>query len=180
MARKLFISAGHGGVDGGASHGGYTERDLAISFRNALVKELYVLGVSAEVDPNTNALVKTLAYIKGKFGAKDILVDIHFNAGGGTGTEVIVPTVSSPFEKQLAQRIADVINTVTGLKKRGGGVKTEIDTARKTLGWMRPNSENILLEICFIDSKLDMAVYTANEFKLAKEIAKVLYDFSKI
>ena len=45
---------------------------------------------------------------------------------------------------------------------------------------MRPNSENILLEVCFIDSKLDMAVYTVNEFKLAKEIAKVLYDFSKI
>ena len=180
MARKLFISAGHGGVDGGAAHGGYTERDLAISFRNALVKELSILGVSAQVDPDSNALVKTLAYIKGKFGAKDILVDIHFNAGGGTGTEVIIPNVSSPFEKQLAQRIADVINVVTGLKKRGGGVKTEIDTARKSLGWMRPNSENILLEICFIDSKLDMAVYIANEFKLAKEIAKVLYDFSKI
>lgn len=180
MARKLFISAGHGGADGGAAHGGYTERDLAISFRNALVKELSVLGVCAQTDPDSNALAKTLAYIKGKFGAKDILVDIHFNAGGGTGTEVIIPNVSSAFEKQLAQRIADVINTITGLKKRGGGVKTESDTARKTLGWMRPNSENILLEICFIDSKLDMAVYTANEFKLAKEIAKVLSDFSKL
>lgn len=180
MPRKLFISAGHGGSDGGAAHGVYIERDLAISFRNALVKELTVLGVPAQTDPDTNALAKTLAFIKGKFGAKDILVDIHFNAGGGTGTEVIVPNVSSSFEKQLAQRIADVINTVTGLKKRGGGVKTETDTARKTLGWMRPNSENILLEICFIDSKTDMAVYIANELKLAKEIAKVLHDFSKI
>lgn len=180
MSRKLFISAGHGGVDGGAAHGGYIERDLAISFRNLLVKELAKLGVSAQTDPDSNALAKTLAYIKGKFGGKDILIDIHFNAGGGTGTEVIIPNVSSSFEKQLAQRIADVINSVTGLKKRGGGVKTETDTARKTLGWMRPNSENILLEICFIDSKVDMAIYTANTVKLAKEIAKVLYDFSKI
>ena len=180
MARKIFISAGHGGVDGGASHGGYTERDLAISFRNALVKELSVLGISAQTDPDSNGLAKTLSFIKGKFGAKDILVDIHFNAGGGTGTEVIIPNVSTPFEKQLAQRIADVINTVTGLKKRGGGVKTEADTARKTLGWMRPNSENILLEICFIDSKTDMTVYALNQFKLAKEIAKVLSDFSKL
>lgn len=180
MARKLFISAGHGGTDGGAAFGTYIERDLAISFRNALVKELGVLGVSAQTDADTNALVKTLAFIKGKFGIKDILVDIHFNAGGGTGTEVIIPNISTPFEKQLAQRIADVINTVTGLKKRGGGVKTEADTARKTLGWMRPNSENILLEICFIDSKTDMAVYTKNEGKLAKEIAKVLLDFSKL
>ena len=180
MARKIFISAGHGGVDSGASHGKYIERDLAISFRNSLVKELSILGVSAETDPDSNALVQTLAYIKGKFGAKDILVDIHFNAGGGTGTEVIIPNISSPFEKQLAQRIADVISTITGFKKRGGGVKPESDTARKTLGWMRPNSENVLLEVCFIDSKTDMSVYTANEGKLAKEIAKVLYDFSKI
>jgi N-acetylmuramoyl-L-alanine amidase len=180
MARKLFISAGHGGSDGGASHGSYTERDLAIDFRNALIKELNLLGVSAQTDPDTNALAKTLAFIKGKFGVKDILVDIHFNAGGGTGTEVIIPNVSTSFEKQLAQRIADVINTVTGLKKRGGGVKTETDTARKTLGWMRPNSENILLEICFIDSKTDMAVYKKNELKLAKEIARVLFDFSKL
>ena len=47
MARKLFISAGHGGSDGGAAHGVYIERDLAISFRNALIKELNLLGVSA-------------------------------------------------------------------------------------------------------------------------------------
>lgn len=180
MARKLFISAGHGGSDGGAAHGIYIERDLAISFRNTLVKELAVLGAFAQTDPDNNALAKTLAFIRGKFGSKDILVDIHFNAGGGTGTEIIIPNLSTLFEKQLAQSIADVINTVTGLKKRGGGVKTETDTARKTLGWMRPNSENILLEICFIDSKTDMAVYTANELKLAKEIARVLFNFSRL
>jgi N-acetylmuramoyl-L-alanine amidase len=180
MARKIFISAGHGGIDAGASHGGYTERDLTISFRNNLVKELSKLRISASTDPDTNALAQTLAFIKGKFGVKDILLDIHFNAGGGTGTEVIIPDVYSPFEKQLAQRIADSISTVTGLKKRGGGVKTEKDTARKSLGWMRPNSENILIEMCFLDNKLDMAVYTVNEFKLAKEIAKILSDFSKI
>jgi N-acetylmuramoyl-L-alanine amidase len=180
MARKIFISAGHGGNDTGATFESYFERDLTISFRNALVKELSLLGISAETDPDSNALVKTLAYIKGKFGAKDILVDIHFNSGGGTGTEVIVPNINTPFEKQLAQRIADVINTVTGLKKRGGGVKPESETDRKTLGWMRPNSENILLELCFIDNKTDMAVYTLNKFRLAKEIAKILSDFSKI
>lgn len=180
MARKVFVSSGHGGNDTGAVEGIYIERDLAIEFRNLLVKELQILGVECSIDADVNALKQTLDFIKGKFLPSDILLDIHFNAGGGTGVEIIVPNVSTPFEKQLAQRIADVINTVTGLKKRGGGVKPESETARKTLGWMRPNSENILIEMCFIDNKTDMAVYNLNKYRIAKEIAKILSDFSKI
>lgn len=180
MARKVFVSSGHGGSDTGAIDGIYIERDLTIEFRNLLVKELQALNVECSTDPDVNALKQTLDFIKGKFLPSDILLDIHFNAGGGTGVEVIIPNVSSPFEKQLAQRIADVVNTVTGLKKRGGGVKPESETARKTLGWMRPNSENILIEMCFIDNKTDMAVYSLNKYRLAKEIAKTLSDFSKI
>jgi len=180
MARKVFVSSGHGGSDTGAIDGPYIERDLAIEFRNLLVKELQTLGVQCSIDADVNALKQTLDFIKGKFLPSDILLDIHFNAGGGTGVEIIVPNVSTPFEKQLAQRIADVINTVTGLKKRGGGVKPESETARKTLGWMRPNSENVLIEMCFIDNKTDMTVYNLNKYRIAKEIAKILSDFSKI
>lgn len=180
MARKVFVSSGHGGSDTGAIDGPYIERDLAIEFRNLLVKELQILGVECSIDADVNALKQTLDFIKGKFLPSDILLDIHFNAGGGTGVEIIVPNVSTPFEKQLAQRIADVINTVTGLKKRGGGVKPESETARKTLGWMRPNSENVLIEMCFIDNKTDMTVYNLNKYRIAKEIAKILSDFSKI
>jgi len=180
MARKVFISSGHGGSDTGAINGSYVERDLTIEFRNLLVRELTALGVKCSIDADVNALRQTLDFIKGKFLPSDILLDIHFNAGGGTGVEIIIPNVSTPFEKQLAQRIADVINTVTGLKKRGGGVKPESETARKTIGWMRPNSENILIEMCFIDNKTDMTVYNLNKYKIAKEIAKTLSDFSKI
>lgn len=180
MARKVFVSSGHGGSDTGAIDGPYIERDLAIEFRNLLVKELQALAVECSIDADVNALKQTLDFIKGKFLPSDILLDIHFNAGGGTGVEIIIPNVSTPFEKQLAQRIADVINTVTGLKKRGGGVKPESETARKTLGWMRPNSENVLIEMCFIDNKTDMAVYNLNKYRIAKEIAKILSDFSKI
>src|SRR5574343_1382 len=178
--RKIFVSAGHGGVDSGASGNGYLEKDLTIELRNLVVKELAVLGIKAETDPDTNPLVKTLAFIKGKFGIKDILFDIHWNAGGGTGVEVIIPKVSSSFERQLAQRIADAISSSTGFKKRNGGVKTEEETARKTLGWMRPSAENILLETCFIDSKSDMSIYQLNKVRIAKDIAKVLADFAKL
>lgn len=183
MARKIFISAGHTNVKGqdeGAVFGKYVEGELTVDFRNILVKDLIVLGVTPSTDVDSNALSATLAFIKGKFGAADILLDIHFNAGGGSGVEVIIPNNSSSFEKQLAQRIADSINTITGLKKRAGGVKPESDTARKRLGWMRPNSENILIEMCFIDNKTDMMVYELNKYRISKEIAKILSDFSKL
>lgn len=180
MARKIFVSSGHGGKDGGASSGGFIERDLTIEFKNLLTTELQKLGVKWSIDADTNALVETLAFIKSKFLPSDILLDIHFNAGGGEGVEVVVPNVASSFEKQLAQRIADVISTLTGFKKRQGGVIPESSTARKTLGWMKPNCENVLIEMCFIDNKSDMLTYQLNKVKIAKELAKVISDFTKL
>jgi hypothetical protein len=180
MARKIFVSSGHGGIDKGASSGQFIERDLTIEFRNLLTLELQKLGVKWSVDADTNALKQTLDFIKGKFLPLDILLDIHFNAGGGEGVEVVIPNVSSAFEQRLAQSIVDTISKLTGFKKRQGGVIPESSTARKTLGWMRPNSENVLIEMCFIDNKSDMLTYQLNKVKIAKEVAKVISDFTKL
>ena len=178
--RKLIISAGHGGIDSGAVSGPYIERDLAIELRDLIVKELLErYNITAIVDPNKNKLAETLAWIRGKFGSKDILLDLHWNAGGGTGIEVIVPDNPSGFEQVLAQSLADKISDLTTWKKRGGGVKKESDTARKKLGWMRPLAENVLIEMCFIDNKLDMAVYQANKKSIASIIAAVLVTYAK-
>lgn len=77
MARKIIISAGHGGTDPGASGNGYIERDLAIELRDLIIVELKALGINALTDDNRNALSQTLAWLRGKFSDKDILVDIH-------------------------------------------------------------------------------------------------------
>lgn len=178
--RKIIISAGHGGTDPGAVSGSYIERDLAIELRNLVVTELKTLGINALVDDDKNALKQTLAWLRGKFGSKDILFDIHWNAAASPeakGTEVIVPDVSSQFEKDLAKSILKVF-TDLGFKDRG--VKPEALTARKKLGWMRPTAENVLLEVCFITSKLDMRLYEGNRNTIAKRLASVLNHYSKI
>jgi hypothetical protein len=59
---------------------GYIERDLAIELRNLVAGELRLLGVPYEIDADKNALAATMQWRKGKFTAKDILVDIHWNA----------------------------------------------------------------------------------------------------
>lgn len=176
MPRKLFVSAGHGGSDPGATYKGFVEADLNIEFRDILVAELRAFGIEAITDPNENYTRKTLAWLRGKFGSKDILFDIHFNAGptASHGSEVIVPNVASAFEKALATEICAALSTF-GFKNRG--VKPESQTFRKSLAWMKPNAENVLIEIGFITNETDMRLYESNKRGIARKVANILKDY---
>jgi N-acetylmuramoyl-L-alanine amidase len=180
MSRKIFLSAGHGGVDSGAVGNGYIERDLTIDLRNHVVRELKALGIVPSIDDDKNALAQTLAWLRGKFGSKDILLDLHWNAAANPeakGSEVIIPDISSQFEKDLAKALLNVFTEV-GFRDRG--VKAEALTARKKLGWMRPAAENVLIEVCFISNLTDMKLYEANKKNIAKKIANILNQYSKL
>jgi N-acetylmuramoyl-L-alanine amidase len=177
--KTLIIGAGHGGSDPGASGNGYIERDLAIECRYLLVAELKKLGVSPLVDPDTNALKEALAYFKPYFNAESVNVDIHWNAGGetATGTEVLINTTATPFEKQLGDKIAGTIATILGIRNRG--LKTEQDSARGTLAWMHQLGRNYIIEMCFISNKSDMDKYQAKKHELAAALAAVLAEAVK-
>jgi len=183
--RKIWLSSGHGGNDSGAVGNGYTERDLAIELRQLIYTELCTLGITAELDKNSNALKETIQAFRNLVSPSCILVDIHFNAAGptATGTETFIPENYTEFELELASKLSKCIFDTLEIPLRGSvkgklGVKTEAMSARKTLGFMRLTGQNILLEIAFISNKSDMEKYQANKRMLAFKLANILYTYA--
>jgi N-acetylmuramoyl-L-alanine amidase len=183
--RAIFLSAGHGGNDSGAVGNGYTERDLAIELRQLIYTELCTLGITAELDKNSNALKETIQAFKNLVSPSCILIDIHWNAAGptATGTETFIPENYTEFELELASKLSKCISDTLEIPLRGSvkgklGVKTEAMSARKTLGFMRLTGQNILLEIAFISNKSDMEKYQANKRVLAFKLANILYTYA--
>lgn len=185
MARRVFLSAGHtnvAGKDQGAAgikdkNGKpYSEGVLAVEFTELLAAELKSLGIAPITDKYSNALAETMASFKRIVGAKDLAIEIHWNAGvpAATGAEVIIPgragiKEATLFELNVASQMSAIIAATLGIKNRGA--KTEKDTARKTLGWMRIPCENILIEMCFITNTADMTAYQNHKKALAIKLA---------
>jgi N-acetylmuramoyl-L-alanine amidase len=186
--RKIFISAGHSnkpGKDQGAAGNGFIEGQLAVELRNLLVSELKSLGITPVGDADSNVLKDSITFFKNLTAKDSIVLDIHWNAGppSATGVEVLIPSENSPVEKNLAKDLADEISKTLSIPLRGAhaglaGVKTESDSHHGRLGWMRLTGENVLLEMCFISSKSDMESYQKNKIVVAKNIAKILYDYA--
>jgi LysM repeat protein len=186
--RKIFLSAGHSntpGRDRGAVGNGYIEGELTVELRNLLVKELKKLNITPIVDPDDSIFSQTINFFKNLVSPSCIVIDIHWNAASpaATGTETLIPANPSKFETELANEISKCISDTLGIPLRGNfngkrGVKTEAQSHHGRLGWMRLNGENILMEVCFISNRNDMASYQMHKEKLAKELAYIIYKYS--
>jgi N-acetylmuramoyl-L-alanine amidase len=181
MARMLFVSAGHSskaGRDNGAlGIDGITEGARTEEFRNLFVQELKKLGVTVNVDGNNTILVETINIFKKYTNSNSILIEFHFNASSNpkaTGFEVLIPTLkeATPLEKEIGNEFCNIGSIVLGIKNRG--VKTEDDSARGRLGWMRLAGHNILVELGFISNEQDIKLYDSNKLLLAQKLAKYI------
>lgn len=177
--KKLFLSAGHGGTDVGPVGNGYREADLTIELRDLITKHLKRLGVNPITDENRNALAETIRFFQNKTTKDCILLDIHWNAFNkkSTGTEVLVPATPTKIERDIATDLCKVISETLKITNRG--VKTELQSARGRLGWMRLTGQNILIETCFISNPNDMKSYQDNKEILAEKIADCLLKYLK-
>jgi N-acetylmuramoyl-L-alanine amidase len=197
----FIISSGHTNVVGkdmGASSvdGKYVEGVLTVADKNILVKKMYEAAAAENivnfeqymlVDRDDTALADTMAFLKGRTKATDVLIEIHYNASDNTtvkGTEVLIPEIYTSEETEIADRLSDVIGDVLGTKERGqlgatDGVKTEADSKRKKLGWMRMVGINILIELEFLSNPTAMQTLEQKRDELWTVAAKYLVGLLK-
>ena len=112
-----------------------------------------------EINEATDYLSKQVKFANAK--SYDLVVQIHFNAGGGTGTETLYKTSSG---KKYAEKVTNSLGKL--YKQRGVKVRNDLYWLNQT------KAPAILVEVCFVDSTTDTNIYNANKAYTGKLIAE--------
>lgn len=149
--RKVFLSAGHGGKDPGASANGLLEKNVNLNILIACKEELEKHGLKVEVsrlkdedDPVSQEVVEA-----NKSNA-DIAVSFHTNAGGGDGSETFYYP-SSKEGKRLAT-LCEKHTKAIGQNSRGikSGENLRFVNSTKMVA--------VLCECAFVDNTNDKTI----------------------
>lgn len=143
--KRIYIDPGHSNVDPGAV--GYeVERDLNEKVAKFMYDYLLANYIcEAAIDPITNNSVSHIATNANNWKA-DLLVAIHFNAGGGDGYEALV---YSSARKALGQVFEKYVKAA-GQNSRGVKYRPDLGVLRLS------NMPAILNEGAFVDNKKDI------------------------
>lgn len=179
MAKKVFISAGHGGSDSGAVGNGFKEKDLNLSIALACRDYLTANGVEVKMsrikdeDDCTNQEVAESNAFN-----PDVAVSIHNNAGGGDGVEVyssVVGGVSKTLADNILAEVVKIGQNSRGVKQKKGNNGSDY------FGFIRmTKAPAVIVECAFVDNATDILII-ATELKrkrmgtaIAKGILKTL------
>ena len=170
---KVFIGVGHGGADSGAvGKNGSLEKALNLSIAKACGAELKRHGVTVQLsrtkdenDPVSEEVAECNSF------APDLAVDIHNNAGGGTGAETYY-TIGGGTGKQLAEHILTQLASV-GHRPRGAKTRTNASGSDYYAFIRETKAPAVIVECAFVDSD-DIALIDTETERTAvgKAIAK--------
>ena len=175
---RIFIGVGHGGRDPGAVNTalGLTEAAVNLSVAMLMQKDLRRHGVQVKLSRYTDEedrLKEEIAECNAY--APDFAVEIHTNAGGGSGFEVyyqLEPWANSKISLQMATLFNASVAKYAGVKTRG--LKTN-----PNLGWLKEiTAPCILVENFFLDGA-NAAWYSqpAQLEKLARAYTRAILEF---
>lgn len=151
--KKIFIDAGHGGSDPGASGNGLKEKDIVLSIAQKLTSLFNSKGIQASHSrySDTSVGLAERAEMANNWGA-DLFISIHANAldgsGSAYGTECYTHPNSTAENKRISADISSSISSNLGTYNRG---HREADFAVLRLAKMPA----ILIETAFIDNAQD-------------------------
>lgn len=161
---NILLIAGHGDGDSGAIGNGYKEADLTREFVALLHEKLkHKCNTDiADTDINWFQYLGTKSF---DFSKYDYVLEVYFNAGGGTGSEIYV--TSSEAGISVEQEIVAQLCNAGNLKNRGVKRKNfRVINRVKAQG-----VSSALIEVCFIDNANDISVYQSKKNVLAQAVA---------
>ena len=172
----LTISAGHFGKGTGAVSY-LDEGSEVISVVNALQARFRTSSVQAAfiIDASSKNQAQNLRYLVDAHNQtqRELDASIHFNASGdtreaGIGTEVLYV---NPLLEGFAKAMSAAIARAGGFIDRGAKHRTNLALLN---GTMKPA---IIIEICFVNSKTDVALYEKNKAHITEAIAVTLESY---
>ena len=175
MAKKIYIDAGHGGCQPGATNGKRKESDdvlrLALKIQELLKKQDCQIRMSRTTDVDVN--INDRCNDANKWGA-DYFLAIHRNSASAsaTGDEIWIYSKASDITKAKATNILNAVVRVDGLTNRGvhkgAAAYSDYGVNKYT------NMHSALLELGFISNSNDNKVYDKKLDDIALALAKVL------
>lgn len=147
---KILIIKGHGGADVGAVSGNLIEKTMNSITATAMYNYLKSQGFTAVTLDNENTDVDQ-EVILANSGSYDIVISVHYNAGGGDGFECFYHS-SNAKAKELCLAIETQIKAI-GQNSRGVKLGDNYKIIRK----VTPMS--IILEGGFIDNATDRQLF---------------------
>jgi N-acetylmuramoyl-L-alanine amidase len=170
--KKVFISCGHGGSDPGAvkyivekEYTLKTGLELANILKSAGIDVLMSRTTDTETDLNEKVR-RCNAY------NPDLVIDVHFNAGGGSGFEIYHSRVGG-----VGKTLAENINTEMSKIMKSRGIKTKIGSGGKDYFAIIRDTDApaVLTEGGFVDSKEDAEFIKANYKAIARAYAHGIF-----
>lgn len=173
MAKKVYVSAGHGGSDSGAVANGFKEKDLNLKIALTCTEELKRHGVEVTMNRTTDVNTTTSQEVSLCNGfAPDLAVDIHNNAGGGDGAEVF-HHYGGGTGKVLAENILKEIVAI-GQNSRGAKTRRGSDGNDYYYFIRDISAPSVIVECAFVDNKNDIQIIDteAEQKRMGVAIAK--------
>lgn len=161
---NILLIAGHGDGDSGAIGNGYAEENLTREIAKLLFTKLQAL-CNVELADTKRDWFKFLGSNSYDFSMYDYVLELHFNSGGGTGTEVYVTSSENGItvEEAILRHICSSVNYQNrGVKRKNFRVISRV----KNQG-----VSSALLEVCFIDNPADIETYQTEKNLIAESIA---------
>mgnify|MGYP002518217820 CR=1 FL=1 len=191
--KDLFILYGHGEGDPGATGNGYQELERVKVLTGKVVKLLEDKGVSVLTNygKDHNNYKKSMTE-KTKYSCG---CTIHLNSIGDNkirGSEIIIPCKEKDFtiETEILSQLSKLGFSNRGVKSRDYNTESFMNRRHSTPlnytdwykeireSWAKGQSHSII-EVCFISSKEDIALFNKEIDKIAKIIANAYLKYMK-